>query len=172
MRAWQVAVLAVVVAAGCSKRKLHWSGKRAPQIEVGGWIVPIPADWRDAGEADDDDMRKLLASQHGARAVVREDFDGAAIVINSGANEATPASCEAFAQALAKSDGAKATDIETLKVDGDLGCAFRYAQGDTVAEYWVRFHDTNVIAISCFDQGNAETVALCKTMRGDTHFAK
>lgn len=161
------AALAVAcLATGCSKRKLHWGETRATQITTDGFTVAIPAGWRDAAEATDDDMKELLAKQPGAHVLVREDFDGATIVVKSAANEPMPdPPCEEIANMVAKSEGAKSTNIVKGKADADATCRWEYAKDDTKADYWMRFHGNKLVAVMCFARGEPANASACATVR-------
>lgn len=170
MRSWQIALVLVGVAAGCSKRKLHWSDTRATTVTTDGFVIPIPTGWRDAAESTDDDMRKLLSKSPGAHILVREDFDGATMVIKGGSNPPTPSPpCDEIATTIAKQEGAKATSIQKPTVDGDGACEWTYTKGDIEADYWMRFHGDKVLAVMCFAKGDKANAAACAQARKTAH---
>jgi hypothetical protein len=170
MRSWQIALVLTVLAAGCSKRKLHWGETRATTITEGGFTLPIPTGWRNASEATDDDMQKLVAKQPGAHILVREDFDGATIVIKGGNNPPTTSPpCDEIATTVAKQEDATATAIQKIMVEGDAACQWTYTKGDIVADYWMRFHADKLLAIMCFPGSDKTNVAACTQARQAAH---
>ncbi len=172
MRSWQIACVLLTLTSACSKRKLHWSGTRATEITGGGFVVPIPAGWRDGAEATDDDIRKVLGAQPGAHGLVREDFDGATIVIKAGDNPpTTDPPCDEIATAVAKQEGATSSALQKTTVEGDAVCQWTYTKGDVVGDYWMRFHADKLIAIMCFAKGDKANDEACAQTRKGMHLA-
>jgi hypothetical protein len=166
MKTWQIALLAAGLVTGCGRRKLHWGDTRATTITENGFVVPIPAGWRDGAEATDEDMRELLAKQPGAHGLVKEDFDGATIVVKSGPTEpAAVPPCQEIASTIAKNESATAVDVKVLTIAGDGACQWTYKKDDVEGNYWLRYHDDKVIAIMCFTQGDKANLAACEKTR-------
>jgi len=158
-----VLALACVAVVGC-KRKLHWSETRATQISAGGFTTAIPAGWREASEATDDDMQKLVAQQPGAHILVKDDFDGATIIVKSADTEPTAEPpCDEIANTVAKQEGATATNIVKSKLENDGVCRWNYKKDDVEGEYWIRFHDKQLFAVMCFAKGT--DAAACDQIR-------
>jgi hypothetical protein len=133
------------------KRELHWSGKRAATVESGDFVVKIPAGWRDASEATDQELKDLLAKQPGAHVMVREDFDGAIILVKTapGQDVGDKPPCDEVANTIAKQEGATATNIKPTPFDGDPGCAWTEGKGDVVMLYNLRFHGATMLLVAC-----------------------
>ena len=170
-----MAILAACVSTGCGKRKLHWSGARASQIKASGFVVPIPASWRDGAESDDEDLHQVLATLPGAHGLVKEDFDGATIIVKTGPSQPEAAAsppCEEIAQTIAKQESAKAEHVEKATIDGDGTCKWIYKKEDIEAHYWMRFHGDQVLAIMCFPQNNAANLATCEQTIAAAHLEK
>lgn len=166
MRTSHLVVALACLGAGCSKRKLHWVDTRATQVTAEGFTVAIPAGWRDAAEATDDDMKELIAKQPGAHVLVREDFDGATIVIKAGASERmSDPPCDEIANSVAKRERASATNIQKLSADGDPVCRWSYTFDDITADYWMRFHGDKLFAVMCFAKGDQANAEACTAVR-------
>ncbi len=171
MRTWQIVLVVVAsLASACSKRKLHWIDTRATTVAIDGFTVPIPAGWRDGAEATDDDMKEVLRKTPGAHVLVRDDFDGATIVIKGAATEPTTTPpCDEIAKLIATQEDATATGVKNITIEGDGACHWTYTKGDIEGDYWMRYHADNIIAIMCFTQHDKANLATCETARQSVH---
>jgi hypothetical protein len=144
------------------KRELHWSSQRAATIESGDFAIKIPAGWRDASESTDDEMKQLLAKEPGAHVMVRENFDGAMIMVKSGPAPDVGAKppCDDLAAELAKVEGTTTSNNHQQAFDNDPGCAWTARKGDFEMNYNVRFHGPMLLLVACSKDGGACQQAL------------
>lgn len=113
--------------------------------------MPIPDGLRDAREARDEKITSFLASQPGARVLIREAFDGQAVVLKLApllAGEAE-APCDRLAAEIAAADHATVSGAAAQAFGEDRGCAWTATAGKVTMATSLRFHGGQQLLVGC-----------------------
>src|SRR5262245_57538841 len=129
MRTITIVVLLAACSKGGPKRyAARWKAERTPTISFGDYVGAIPVEWRNVDDLVDPAELEGMAKPPGQSIMVPETWgrerDQPNIVASSSAAEgfAPGPGCEAFAQAVAKTNGMKTHDVVAAEFQGNSGC--------------------------------------------------
>jgi hypothetical protein len=132
----------------------YWNGsKQASTLTVGPHVVTIPAGWRSMAELRKPD----LVPGPGTAGMTPESKDHGALRTNiiltwapfpPGSVDAKNPPCADIASATAKEFKTTATDVASIRIDGDAGCRFSYANADARVSAVVRFQGDHELVLN------------------------
>ena len=143
-------LLAAVVAAGCGKGADDWEEHRSSTLEVPGFVVPIPAGWRDMAERKRGPKAFRDPMPKGSRAILPEDLASgrpAAIFFIPLADDGAGLDCALISKLFADADHLTATDIKSVELDHSLACRWTEISGTLTLNYLYRANGPNGLAL-------------------------
>jgi len=133
-----LATPALAVALGCNdKPPIPWGPKRATELVVGPYHLPIPAGWRDLAECQDK-RAALPPETHGMTPESPEAGAMRSHMVFQWTKGGPLPDCHALADALTRPQHGTASNVEAFEQDGERGCRWRYGRADGTGIQLVR----------------------------------
>ena len=149
--------LGLLLALGC--RKNRWLETHATELNVNGFVAPIPDGWRDLHELV---VQPGVSLPQGSRTLLieRADAVGEIDVIPLALLAVGDSQCEHIGEAanlMGGSNGAKLEGAESATFDGDPGCLMKVTVQGLHGTLAIRSHARHTVIVRCLSGPGAQS---------------